>query len=374
MSGQNQSFERLLDSERRVLNAIFRDGTATQGGLVSAFDLTQQSISRIVGGLTERQMVTSGEKISGQKGYRTATLRLVGEHAHSVGVSITAGTVVMVTMNFAGQVVAQHKSHPRSMSVENVAHWIEEGLRQEIDREGVFAGLGLSIAGSFIDEKTFNTPPYLEDWAGIHVEDVLGKRLGFPVLAENDGNAATLAEGVLGVGRWARSFAYLYLSSGVGGGVMLDGELWRGRYGNAGEFAGGLPANIYPVPNLELLRILVARDGPTFETVDEMVTHYDSSWPAIEEWIARVKDSVSIIVSNAAAILDLEAIVFGGLIPPDLARRLAAKVEMFDQRRRSIARPIAQLVPGEVVTDAAAIGAAMLPLRAAFFTPTSGRP
>src|SRR3546814_3544128 len=120
---------------------------------------------------------------------------------------------------------------------------------------------------------------------------------------------------MLGVGRWAPSFAYLYLSSGVGGGLMLNGDLWRGRYGNAGEFAGGLPPNIYPFPNLELLRVLAARDGISFETVDELVSNYDPSWQAIDEWISRVNDSVSIIISNATAILDPDAIVMGSLIP-----------------------------------------------------------
>ncbi|APL95596.1 ROK family protein [Sphingobium indicum] len=134
-----------------------------------------------------------------------------------------------------------------------------------------------------------------------------------------------------------------------------------------------MPPNIYPFPNLELLRVLAARDGISFETVDELVSNYDPSWQAIDEWISRVHDSVSIIISNATAILDLDAIVLGGLIPTDLAQRLAAKVEMFDQRRRSVARPIARLVPAEVLSDAAAIGAAMLPLRATFFTPQGAR-
>src|SRR3546814_10413726 len=109
---------------------------------------------------------------------------------------------------------------------------------------------------------------------------------------------------MLGVGRWATSFAYLYLSSGVGGGLMLNGDLWRGRYANAGEFAGGLPPNIYPFPNLELIRVLAARDGISFETVDELVSNYDPSWQAIAEWISRVHDTVFIIYLQETANLD----------------------------------------------------------------------
>src|SRR3546814_5077083 len=105
------SFAKLMNSERAVLDALFRAGSTTQGDLVNAFDLTQQSISRIVGGLTDRQMVAAGEKVSGAKGYRTSALKLVGDFAHSIGVSITAGTASLVVINFAGEVVARSEEH-----------------------------------------------------------------------------------------------------------------------------------------------------------------------------------------------------------------------------------------------------------------------
>src|SRR3546814_15723497 len=75
-------------------------------------------------------------------------------------------------MNFAGEVVARRKAHPRTMGVENVAEWIEGEMRGDLGedvRRGGFVGLGISIAGSFIDARSFNTPSYLEAWAGIDV-------------------------------------------------------------------------------------------------------------------------------------------------------------------------------------------------------------
>lgn len=369
MAVLNGGIPGLLDSERRILGLLFRKGEVTQGDLSAAFELSQQSISRLIGGLIEKGMVVTGGKISGAKGYRTTAIRLDGRHGTAAGFSITAGTVAMAMMNFAGEIIGEDEVHLRTMTVKEVAHWMAGRLGA---MRGC-VGVGLSVAGSFIDARTFNTPSYLEDWAGIDIEAVLGETLAMPVWADNDGNAATLAEGLLGVGREAPSFAYLYLSAGVGGGVMLDGELWRGRTGNAGEFAGGLPPNVYPFPNLELLRQLVGRDGHLFETVNDMVAHYDPAWPAIADWIERVRDSVSIIASNATAILDLDAIVLGGLIPRDLALRLIERTELFDQRRRAIPRPIARLVPSAISGNAAAIGAAMLPLRATYFMPASAR-
>src|SRR3546814_13761533 len=66
------------------------------------------------------------------------------------------------------------------MGVENVAEWIEGEMRGDLGedvRRGGFVGLGISIAGSFIDARSFNTPSYLEEWAGIDVENILRTRL-----------------------------------------------------------------------------------------------------------------------------------------------------------------------------------------------------
>ncbi|MFV3131237.1 ROK family protein [Niveispirillum sp. KHB5.9] len=92
----------------------------------------------------------------------------------------------------------------------------------------------------------FNTSHSLEEWSNIDVIGLFQERFSLPIFTDNDGNVAVLGESLVGIGRWAHSFAYLYIASGVG--VVLDGEVWRGRHGNAGGFAGDLPANIYPTP------------------------------------------------------------------------------------------------------------------------------
>lgn len=363
----------LSKSERRVLGLVFRHGTTVQGVLAEEMELTQQSVSRLIGGLVDQGLLSQGERMSvGKRGYPSTAIQLAADFTFSAGVAIMADAVALALVDFAGGAKAERRASLDAMTVEAVLSWVEATLDEMLGACGAdrsaLAGLGISVAGSFVGEGPgFNTPPYLDQWANLDVAALFAKRFGRPAWAENDGNAAALAESINGVGRWASSFAYLYLSAGVGGGLVLDGELWRGRLGNAGEFAGGLPPNIYPFPNLELLRQLTARDGQTFDTVQAMIDNYDPRWPAIDDWIARVRDSVSIIASNATAILDLEAIVIGGLAPRDLAERLIPRVELFDQKRRAQLRPTAKLTPAEVEGNAAAIGAAMLPLRAMFF-------
>lgn len=364
----------LSKNERRILTLVFQRRALIQNALAEEMEITQQSASRLVGGLVERNLLRPGEKVVGlgKRGTPSTAFQLVPDFACAAGISIMADAVALAIVDFAGGVLVQHRAFLPSMSIKAVLSWTEAALAEALEearrpREAL-AGIGVAVAGSFTgDGPGFNTPRYLDAWANVDVAALFAERLGSPTWADNDGNAAVLAEIVNGVGRWAGSFGYLYLSTGVGGGIVLDSEPWRGRAGNAGEFAGGLPPNIYPFPNLELLRQMVGRDGAVFETVQEMVDAYDPAWPAIDNWIERVRDSVSIIASNATAILDLEAIVLGGLVPKDLAERLIPHVELFDQKRRAQARPTAKLVPAEVEDNAAAIGAAILPLKAMFF-------
>jgi glucokinase len=96
-------------------------------------------------------------------------------------------------------------------------------------------GVGVAAPGP-IDavRKTVESPPNLPGWRSVPICDWLAAALGAPVHLENDANAAALAEWRFGAGRGARHMLYLTMSTGVGGGLVLDGRLYRGT-GNAGE-------------------------------------------------------------------------------------------------------------------------------------------
>lgn len=359
-------------SERDILGLLFRLGPQTQGALADRTGLTQQSVSRLIMGLQQAGRVVVGEKAAaGRRGYPSSAAALNGHYVKSVGLSIRADAVSLCICDFAGAVVAEAFERLPSMTVTDVIAWTRTRLADLIGPDlPHLVGLGVGITGSFIGVRPgFNTPFSLNEWADRDIEALFAEALGLPTQADNDGNVAALGESLLGVGRWAPSFAYLYIATGVGGGVVLNGEVWRGRHGNAGEFAGGLPPNIYPFPTLELLRQITARHGLSFDTVSEMVANYDDTWPAIDEWLARVRDSFSIIASNATAILDLDAVVLGGLIPKALAERVIRATELFDQKRRLVPRPVARLVPAEAPGDVTAFGAALMPLQTNFFSP-----
>jgi glucokinase len=97
-------------------------------------------------------------------------------------------------------------------------------------------GLGVSCGGP-LDSKTgvVHAPPNLPNWEHVPVKTFFEDALGLPVRVENDANATALAEWRFGAGQGAQNVIFLTMGTGIGGGLILDGRLYRGANDLAGE-------------------------------------------------------------------------------------------------------------------------------------------
>ena len=101
---------------------------------------------------------------------------------------------------------------------------------------GDLAGIGIGVPGFIdMDTGTIMRSPNLPDWAKFPVREEIERRLGTTVILENDANAAAMGEKWLGAGRNTDHMAMYTLGTGVGGGIVLNGRLWHGMNGMAGE-------------------------------------------------------------------------------------------------------------------------------------------
>ena len=103
-------------------------------------------------------------------------------------------------------------------------------------RPGDLLGAGVAAAGSVDAERgVLRYWPNVPTWRDVPLQAMFSERLGLPCTVENDGNAAALAEHWIGVGQGFSSLVLLTLGTGIGGGAILNGRLWRGANGAAGE-------------------------------------------------------------------------------------------------------------------------------------------
>jgi len=103
-------------------------------------------------------------------------------------------------------------------------------------QQGDLAAVGICSPGPCdIDAGVISSAPNLPDWRDVPICRYLEERLGVPARLENDANAAALGEHVYGAGRGCRHLIYITVSTGIGGGLIIDGRLYRGATGVAGE-------------------------------------------------------------------------------------------------------------------------------------------
>lgn len=97
--------------------------------------------------------------------------------------------------------------------------------------------IGIGVPGPILYEKGLVIePPNLPGWKRVNLKEILEKEFRVPVFVDNDANCAALAEAYFGSGKNVRHFIYITVSTGIGGGIIINGHLYRGVSGAAGEF------------------------------------------------------------------------------------------------------------------------------------------
>ncbi|MEO1245761.1 MAG: ROK family transcriptional regulator [Pseudomonadota bacterium] len=362
------------DNERHILDLVRRDAGITRAALTRATGLTSQSISRLVEALTERGLVAPGERVANGRGQPSYAVRLRHDSRYSLGISLMTDAMSLVVMDLSGRVIAEATEEletpvTRKRVLDQARRQFDRLIGEhDIDADRI-VGVGVGITGYFVEaSKQLNPPEPLSEFALEDLEAVFSDFFGWPAWIDNDGNVAAMGECQTGAGLEYSTFAYVFLSKGIGGSVVIDNQVFRGAFGNAGEYAGILPAELHEErPSLELLRQMICERGVELGDLNELTAGFDPYWPGIDEWMAVARPHLQSIISSISAVLDPQAIVLGGRIPQPLAERLCAELQYFNVPRRGVPRPTPKLLTSRVRGDAAAIGAAATPLKALFF-------
>ena len=153
----------------------------------------------------------------------------------TIGVDIGGTKVAGGVVDESGTILARARVETPAKDAqvaEDAIVSVVEELRGDFDIEAV----GLGIAG-FVDEARSRVyfAPNLPDWHNEPVRDDVSRRVGLPVVVENDANAAAWGENRFGAGRDETHLVCVTVGTGIGGGVIIDDELFRGRFGIGGE-------------------------------------------------------------------------------------------------------------------------------------------
>ncbi|MFW6641159.1 ROK family transcriptional regulator [Nocardiopsis algeriensis] len=226
-------------NERRVVEVLRSEGTLTQAELARATGLSAASVSNIVRGL--RAVGTVSVRDTSSNGRRARAVTLVRSPGAVAAVDFTAGRVAVAIGDSGGTMLSREEiaydvAADPGRSVRRAAWLVETALmRSRIDLSSVSLVVA-SVPGP-VDPGTGEVGGIscVPRWAGFRPAEALSERLGVEVVAENDANLAVLAEQHGGAGAGAEHVIHLVINEGVGAGIVVAGQLFRGAGGTAGE-------------------------------------------------------------------------------------------------------------------------------------------
>ncbi len=156
--------------------------------------------------------------------------------AYTIGIDVGGTKVLGGVVDESGKVLTTARKDTPRQGGNALTQTIADVAKELLQHHAV-SSVGVSAAG-FVssDRKTMLATPNIADWNGVDLDNQLTTLIGLPVVIENDANAAAWGEAKFGAGKNQDHMMMLTVGTGIGGGIVVNGALYRGAYGIAAEF------------------------------------------------------------------------------------------------------------------------------------------
>lgn len=226
-----------------ILNCVREHGAITRADVARHTGLSRTTVSNIMDELLKEGFVREGEvqraALSG--GRRVIPVHFNAGAGYILGVVLGRNHLTILLGDLAANVLKE-KTRPfeTSRGAEVCLPLLVEELRGFVAEQRIawskLVGIGLAVPGPLdVNLQRPASPPLLPGWEGVNFQQVLSKELQTPVYVDNNANMGALGESRYGAGREVADLLYLKLGTGIGGGVIMGGQLYRGHSGSAGE-------------------------------------------------------------------------------------------------------------------------------------------
>jgi len=223
-----------------VLRLINTQSPISRAQLAVITGLNKSTVSSLVDELLERNLIHETGSNTGGAG-RPATLLEMNPQAGSIiGVELGVDFVSVAVTDFLGNILwRRHEETDPTEDHEKVINQtlriVKEAMTTGRRKHYHFMGLGLATPGTVdVNEGVLIFAPNLH-WRNVPFVKIFSEQTKLKVFVENDANAAAIAEHLFGTARQCQDFLFVFAGVGIGGGLFLNGKLYRGKNGYAGE-------------------------------------------------------------------------------------------------------------------------------------------
>jgi glucokinase-like ROK family protein len=229
-------------NKHTVLDLIrFTPGGISRVEIARRMELTRAAVSAIVNDLMSTGIIREAESINLHSGRPPVVLEINPTRGYVVGVDFGASHINLLVADLAAHILEENEiafdiQQGPSASLEQA----DQLLREILAKAGLslkdIVAIGVGVPGPVVTEVGIVlAPPIMPGWDRYPIRDTLEKKWGCPVSLNNDAELGVLGEWAAGAGRGERNLAYIKVGTGIGCGLLLDGQIYRGVTGSAGE-------------------------------------------------------------------------------------------------------------------------------------------
>ena len=379
-------------NEKVVLYHVRHQNVVTKAEIARSSGLAAQTVSVIVNRLLKTGLLKSSESKKTEKkqvGFPAKPVTLNPEAVFSIGISIGRRSLSISLVNFCCEIVTQLSMSFEYPNPKDCLDFIEVHFKKMLlsltkmkrDRlvgVGVSAPYGLGDRmGDLVDKDSLT-----DNWTKINLKNFVEGLTDLPVFHEHDVKAACLADMTLTPkNERAPSYLYIFVGTVLGGAVIIEDNLFKGRFGYAGALGPmitGRTEDGKPRPALDFASTsLIDKQLSEFcaEHTSKPSSHSfkdfgdtndNSNIAAIDIWLETASKHLALLVTNSCSVLDFETIVIDGDLPEiivtELCDRTEHELQLLDFT--GLIRP--NLSSGKLGHDSYALGASFLPIYSRF--------
>ncbi|WIY25816.1 ROK family transcriptional regulator [Parasedimentitalea psychrophila] len=319
-----------------VLGKIHHSGELGRAELARGLDLSVQAVSNIIADLLGDGMLVEKGARSAGRGLPAVQYGINPTGGYALGIEIRPTVIYAAMLDLLGDTVFTHRStigdaQPDAV-VPEVTRLRDLALQAVPKARDRLLGAGIVMPGPFGATGLSGRETDLPNWQNVNPTELFQTALNLPIEVSNDANAAAMSERISGCAQGLGSFGYLYFGSGLGLGLVSQGHLIRGAFGNAGEI-GHIPV---PTPRgsapleTRLSRMsvqhhleLAGQEDVDFEALEAL---YVQSNPDLMTWLRSATDALGHATQIIENIFDPRTIILGGAMPETILQHLVNNV------------------------------------------------
>ncbi|MBY0351924.1 MAG: ROK family protein [Tabrizicola sp.] len=363
-------------NERLVLSLVRRHGALPKSDIARMTGLSAQTVSVIMRGLEEEGLLERGEPLRGKVGQPSIPMSLAAEGAFFFGLKVGRRSADLVLTDFRGRLRAARRKVYRYPTPDAVVRFVSEAapaLAGELSpalRERVM-GMGVAMPFQLWNWVSVLGVPQqeMDAWRSRDLGAELQAVVRLPVYVQNDATSACGAELIFGTGERPKDFLYFYFGTFIGGGLVMNGQLFLGRTGNAAAVGsiqvpapGGGTRRLIDLASMSVLAEAMEAAGEGSDHLWSQHDRWEVSSAVLEPWLDQAAGALAHATLAAAALLEVQAVLIDGWMPVAVRAELVRRTEaaLLELDLAGIDVPVIR--EGTVGADARAVGAAAIPL------------